>query len=134
MSGNTCIWLLPDDAAKLLGFLFEDEKQFKKGSELDCSRYFERGTFHSEIAPFNSFVYVSVLKVAPVGWRACANARVMLLEFINICSHLSNTKNWRSTNGVIICDFVTCTGNTFNPRNIRQAFSDKLLYFSERVL
>ena len=73
MGFNTGIWLLPDDAARCLGVPFVNDRQFKKASELDYSRHFERGALCSEVAPFKSFVYVSVLKDAPVGWRASAN-------------------------------------------------------------
>jgi hypothetical protein len=93
MSCNTGIWLLPDDAAKGLGVPFDNDRQFKKASELDCSRHFERGALCSAVAPFNGFTYVSVLKDAPAGWKASANTRLTLSEFINVCSHLSNKKS-----------------------------------------
>ena len=37
------MWLLLEDAAKHLGIPFENERQFKRDSKLDISRYFERG-------------------------------------------------------------------------------------------
>ena len=134
MSCNTGIWLLPDDATECLGVLFDSDRQFKKASELDCSRHFERGALCSAVAPFNGFTYVSVLKDAPVGWEASANARLTLSEFINVCSRPSNKKNWLLTEGVISRDFVTYTGKSFNPCNIEKSFSKGLLYSAQSLL
>ena len=126
--------LLSDDAAKYLSVPFDNDRQFKKASELVCSRYFERGALCSAVVPFNGFTYVSVLKDAPVGWKTSANTRLTLSEFINMCSHLSSNKNWLSTNGVISHDVITYTGKSFNPCNIEKSFSKGLLYSAQSLL
>ena len=82
------VWLLPVDAAKHLDVLFNNERQFKKDSTLDVSRHFERGASCSSTNLFSSIVYVCVLKGAPPGWKASANFRLNLAEFINMCDHI----------------------------------------------
>ena len=118
-SDQSGVWLLPEDAAKHLDVLFNNEQQFKKDSILDVSRYFERGDSCSSTNPFSSFVYVCVLKGAPPGWKASANFRVNLDEFISMCNHLSDNKNCLSTDSVISKNFQTYTGMVANPYNIK---------------
>ena len=93
--------MLPDGAARYFGVPFGNERQFRKDSELDVTRYFERGALWSTVAPFSSFVYVCVSKYAQMGWNASANTPLALAEFINVCEHLSDKNNWLSVNGVI---------------------------------
>ena len=130
MSG---VWLLPSDAAKHLGLPFDNERQFKRDSELDVSRHVERGAQCSSTAPYNRFDYVCVLKDAPAGWQASANACLTLAEFIHMCEHFSDDKNWTSADGVISKHFQMYTGRTCNPRNIRNAFTDGALYSSQSL-
>ena len=88
------VWLLAEDAAKYLGIPFDSERHFKKISTLDMSRYFERGVNCSAVAPFSNFEYVCVLKNAPTGWKASANTRMTLPEFINLCGQLRDKQKW----------------------------------------
>ena len=57
-SDQSGVWLLPEDAAKHLDVLFNNERQFKKDSTLDVSRHFEGGDNCTSTNPFSSFVYV----------------------------------------------------------------------------
>ena len=125
---STGMWLLLEDAAKHLGIPFENDRQFKRDSKLDISRYFDVGASCLTAAPFNSFIGVCVLKDAPIGWNDSANTLLTLSKFVNMCVHLSNINNWLSTANVIPGDFATYTGKSFNPCNVRLAFCDGVLY------
>ena len=129
-SDQSGVWLLPEDAAKHLDVLFNNERQFKKDSTRDVSRHFERGDSCSSTNSFSSFVYVCVLKGALLGWKASANFRLNLAEFINMCNHLSENKNFLSTDSVISKNFQTYTGMVANPYNIRIVFDSGVLYSS----
>ena len=61
-SDQSGVCLLPEDAAKHLDVLFNNELQFKKDSTLDVSRDFDRGASCSSTNPFSSVVNVCVLK------------------------------------------------------------------------
>ena len=120
--------MLLSDAAAHLGVPFTTERQFRNVSELDETRHFERG---SGAPPFNSFWYVSVLRKAPVGWKASANTPLTLPEFIGMCEHLSNKDNWTSSNHAIAANFKKYTGKSLNPRSVGLAFRDRTLYSSK---
>ena len=131
-SSATGIWLLLEDAAAYLSVPYQSDRQFRKSSELNTSRHIERGASVSAATPFSSFDYVCVLKDAPPGWRASANTRLKLPEFLRLCSHLSiNLTSIFPPGSEIALNFSRYTGRTFTPRNVRAAFDDRVLYSSQ---
>ena len=133
MMALTSVWMLLDDAAKHLSVPLGSERQFKRSSALDVSGHIERGVRCSSVAPFCSFDYACVLKDAPAGWKASASTRLTLPEFINLCEHLSNNKIHFPVDSVISSNFQKYTGKSLNPRNVRCAFTDGVLYYSQAL-
>ena len=133
MLAFTGVWLLLDDAAKHLGATLGSERQFKRSSALDVSRYIERGARCSSVAPFCNLNHACVLKDAPAGWKTSASTRPTLPEFINLCKHFSNNKIHFPVDSVICSNFQKYTGKSLNPRNIWSAFTDGVLYSSQAL-
>ena len=131
MSLRTGVWLLPEDAAEYLGVGFSNDRQFIKDSELDRSRYIERGSKCSSGSPFIHFSYVCVLKDAPDGWEASSNTRLSLGKFLSMCADLSDTNNQVSPGSVVSQNFEKYSGYSYTPENVRLAFEQKILYSSD---
>ena len=127
MSAPTGRWFLPSDAAAHLGVPFTSESQFRRESELDTTRYFERG---SGAPSFSSFCFVSVLRKAPASWKASANTRLTLPEFTAMCAHLSNEENWTDGEHTVAFNFKKYTFKSLNSHNVSAVFKDGLLYSS----
>ena len=64
MNAMSGVWLLPSDAAKHLGLPFDNERQFKRDSELDVLRNVERCAQCSSTAsifqPFHHYIVQSL--------------------------------------------------------------------------